>query len=236
MGSWPVLSGAVDFERGLAARSRGAVGLERAHQVLLLTPWFGEHSPRVPGRIADYPPGVRENGGQYSHGSSWLVDALVELADVAADDGEPSWPTICASRALRSGTRSRRSAKPGRNCSTSTVCRRISSRPTSISGRATRAAVAGAGTPGQPARMLTSAYSLLGIRLIAGELVIAPDAFASDRVLRLVRLYYRGREYCGERAPAIAATVETPSSGSRLTEDSRRPAICRGCVKGSASR
>ena len=72
-------------------------GLEKEHQVLLLTPWFGENSPLVPGRIADYPPGVRENGGQYSHGSSWLVDALMQLADVAAaTPAMPSSPRICA--------------------------------------------------------------------------------------------------------------------------------------------
>src|SRR3712207_8212327 len=38
--------------------------------------------------IADYPPGVRENGGQYSHGSSWLVDALAQLAAAARDRGD----------------------------------------------------------------------------------------------------------------------------------------------------
>ena len=50
MGSWPVLSGAVGFERGRAAVEAALGGLERDHQVLLLTPWFGEHSPRVPGQ------------------------------------------------------------------------------------------------------------------------------------------------------------------------------------------
>ena len=151
MGSWPVLSGAVDFARGLETVEGALSGLEKEHQVLLLTPWFGEQSPLVPGRIADYPPGVRENGGQYSHGSSWLVDALMELADVARDDGDAELALHLRGRALTSGTRSRRSARPGRNCSTSTACRRTSSRPTSISARATRSAVAGAGTPGQPA-------------------------------------------------------------------------------------
>src|SRR3712207_8381936 len=46
--------------------------------------------------IADYPPGVRENGGQYSHGSSWLVDALAQLAAAARDRGDE-----CLARDLR---------------------------------------------------------------------------------------------------------------------------------------
>ena len=47
--------------------------------LLLETPFY-EHSRPYPGRIADYPPGVRENGGQYSHGASWIVDGFVRLA------------------------------------------------------------------------------------------------------------------------------------------------------------
>jgi cyclic beta-1,2-glucan synthetase len=48
-------------------------------------PPFDEHANPWPGRIALYPPGVRENGGQYSHGASWLVDALVTLARECGD-------------------------------------------------------------------------------------------------------------------------------------------------------
>ena len=151
MGSWPVLSGAVAFERGRAAVEAALGGLERDHQVLLLTPYFGEHSPRVPGRIADYPPGVRENGGQYSHGSSWLVDALVQLSDIGSRiRASRSWPKSCTAAPSRSGARSRRSTRSAPSCSTSTDCHRTSSPPTSISARATRAAAAGAGTPVPP--------------------------------------------------------------------------------------
>ena len=42
--------------------------------MLLFTPPF-DHSQPNPGYIMGYPPGVRENGGQYTHGSLWLAMA-----------------------------------------------------------------------------------------------------------------------------------------------------------------
>ena len=45
---------------------------------LLLTPPF-DHSAQQPGYIKGYPPGIRENGGQYTHAAAWLVMALAEL-------------------------------------------------------------------------------------------------------------------------------------------------------------
>ena len=56
--------------------------------MLLLEKPFFEHSQPYPGRIADYPPGVRENGGQYSHGASWIVDGFVRLAARRAAKGD----------------------------------------------------------------------------------------------------------------------------------------------------
>jgi len=46
--------------------------------MLLLTPPFDQALP-APGYIQGYPPGIRENGGQYTHGALWLVWALAEL-------------------------------------------------------------------------------------------------------------------------------------------------------------
>ncbi len=82
--SWPVLSGAADGERGLAALENGLAHLERKDRILLLTPPFSDKSRPYPGRIADYPPGVRENGGQYTHGATWTVDAFMRLADASS--------------------------------------------------------------------------------------------------------------------------------------------------------
>ena len=85
---WAAYSGACDDARALAAIEGGLKGIERPNRVLLLETPFFEHSQPYPGRIADYPPGVRENGGQYSHGASWIVDGFVRLADAARDKGD----------------------------------------------------------------------------------------------------------------------------------------------------
>ena len=45
--------------------------------VLLLTPPF-DRSAQDPGYIKGYPPGVRENGGQYTHAAVWIVMALAQ--------------------------------------------------------------------------------------------------------------------------------------------------------------
>ena len=46
--------------------------------VLLLTPPF-DQSTQDPGYIKGYPPGVRENGGQYTHAALWVVMAMARL-------------------------------------------------------------------------------------------------------------------------------------------------------------
>jgi cyclic beta-1,2-glucan synthetase len=78
--SWAVLSGAAGTAR--AAQAMNAVGdrLVRPDDqlVLLLTPPFDE-TTHDPGYIKGYPPGVRENGGQYTHAALWAVWAFAEL-------------------------------------------------------------------------------------------------------------------------------------------------------------
>lgn len=78
--AWPALSGAVTDAESLAALRADLPELEAATLVRAQWPPFDVRAKPWPGRIALYPPGVRENGGQYSHGASWLVDALVALA------------------------------------------------------------------------------------------------------------------------------------------------------------
>jgi cyclic beta-1,2-glucan synthetase len=48
--------------------------------VLLLTPPF-DRIAKDPGYIKGYTPGVRENGGQYTHAALWLLMAYAELGD-----------------------------------------------------------------------------------------------------------------------------------------------------------
>jgi cyclic beta-1,2-glucan synthetase len=78
--TWAVLSGAVP--RRFAEQAMDAVRthlLRRASGILtLLTPPF-DHTAQDPGYIKGYPPGVRENGGQYTHAAVWTVMALTEL-------------------------------------------------------------------------------------------------------------------------------------------------------------
>jgi len=80
--SWSVLAGAVNPER--AAQAMASVDrllIDHQHQIArLFTPPF-DHSTENPGYIKGYPPGVRENGGQYTHGATWSIFAWAQLGD-----------------------------------------------------------------------------------------------------------------------------------------------------------
>jgi len=80
--SWAVLSRAGEPAR--TARAMKAVAdrlLRQEDQLLLLfTPPFDE-TTRDPGYIKGYPPGIRENGGQYTHAALWAAWAFAELGE-----------------------------------------------------------------------------------------------------------------------------------------------------------
>ncbi len=57
-----------------------------ANLVLLFTPPF-DKTPRDPGYIKGYLPGIRENGGQYTHAAMWTAWAFAELGDGGASRG-----------------------------------------------------------------------------------------------------------------------------------------------------
>ena len=80
--SWAVISGGADRERARQAVESAFEELVRKDEglALLLTPPF-DRSRKDPGYIMGYPPGVRENGGQYSHGAMWLAKALAGLGE-----------------------------------------------------------------------------------------------------------------------------------------------------------
>ncbi len=90
MSAWPILSGVADTAHAEEALRHGLSALELDAMVLLLFPAFDKSSKPYPGRISQYPPGVRENGAQYSHGSSWLIDAALQLADKLEAEGKTS--------------------------------------------------------------------------------------------------------------------------------------------------
>ena len=78
--AWAVLSGAGDPERAVQAMEAVVARLVRQEEqlILLLTPPFDQTS-RDPGYIKGYPPGIRENGAQYTHAALWAVWAFAEL-------------------------------------------------------------------------------------------------------------------------------------------------------------
>lgn len=80
--SWSVLSGAGDRERAHQAMEALDARLVRRDQGLiqLLDPPF-DTSDLNPGYIKGYVPGVRENGGQYTHAAIWAAMAFAALGD-----------------------------------------------------------------------------------------------------------------------------------------------------------
>jgi cellobiose phosphorylase len=82
--SWSVISGVGDRDRSVRAKRSVDERLVRPKEklILLLTPPF-DHSLPHPGYIMGYPPGVRENGGQYTHAALWVAMAFARLGDGA---------------------------------------------------------------------------------------------------------------------------------------------------------
>ncbi len=80
--SWSVLSGAGDHERSrLAMEAVDKRLVRREHGLIqLLDPPF-DTSSLNPGYIKGYAPGVRENGGQYTHAAIWAAMAFARMGD-----------------------------------------------------------------------------------------------------------------------------------------------------------
>ena len=80
--SWSVLSGAGNPERARQAMRAVEEHLVRSEAKLiqLLDPPFDRSVPN-PGYIQGYVPGIRENGGQYTHAAIWVVMARALLGD-----------------------------------------------------------------------------------------------------------------------------------------------------------
>jgi len=80
--SWAVLSGAGRPDRAAEAMAAVERELILPHDglALLFTPPF-DRTPLDPGYIKSYPPGLRENGGQYTHAALWSVMALARMGE-----------------------------------------------------------------------------------------------------------------------------------------------------------
>ena len=85
--SWAVISGAGDKDRiNTAFESLEHYLVNREIGIImLLTPPFDEGDLK-PGYIKGYIPGVRENGGQYTHAAAWVVMAYAKLGN-----GDKAW-------------------------------------------------------------------------------------------------------------------------------------------------
>ncbi len=210
--AWPALSGAVAHARGIEAADKALDVLARKDRVLLVHPAYDEHSDPFPGRSGEYPPGVRENGGQYSHGSSWFVDALSKLAAEATDAGDAPIAARLSARAFETW------------CAISPLTKFDTPEAADLYGLPPHQQPAdiyeGPGYEGRggwswytgsAARMMSAAYAMLGLRMEKGELVLRSDAFAPKGGLQLKRVTWRGKEF--GPAPLLAApAVSQPSS------------------------
>ena len=96
---------------------------QKSGMIRLLTPPF-DRTPNDPGYIKGYLPGIRENGGQYTHGVLWLVRAVAEmgrgtqavelfkmLSPVSHSELETARPDL-SNRTLRRGGRCLRRTAP----------------------------------------------------------------------------------------------------------------------------
>jgi len=97
--SWSVLSGIAEPARARQAMASLHARLVRtdAQLVQLLDPPFDQRGPN-PGYIAGYVPGVRENGGQYTHGAIWAA-----MAYAALDDRARAWELLDMINPVRHG-------------------------------------------------------------------------------------------------------------------------------------
>jgi len=92
---------------GAAAPARAQLAMDRVDQRLvqrdqrliqLFDPPF-DKSTLEPGYIKGYAPGVRENGGQYTHGAIWVVMAYAELGET-----ERAWELFALLNPIRHAT------------------------------------------------------------------------------------------------------------------------------------
>lgn len=78
--SFSILSNAIEEDKiNLVLKSvENNLVDNRLKIIKLLTPPF-KYSKNNPGYIMDYPEGIRENGGQYTHATAWYIMALIKL-------------------------------------------------------------------------------------------------------------------------------------------------------------
>jgi cyclic beta-1,2-glucan synthetase len=144
---------------------------------------------------------VRENGGQYSHGVSWLIDALARLSEQAAAQGLAEEAARLRARAVEIWIK----ISPLAESSTEHLDRYglpPHQQPADVYwGPGYNGRGGWSWYTGSAARMLSAAYAVLGIKMVDGELVLPADLFEPKGPLVLRRLVYRGRAFEAPQAP-----------------------------------
>ena len=79
--TWAVISGVADSKRGPVCMDAVKNHLDSKYGVALMFPGFKHFSPRL-GGVSTFPPGLKENGGIFSHANPWAVIAETRLGRV----------------------------------------------------------------------------------------------------------------------------------------------------------
>jgi cellobiose phosphorylase len=217
--SWSVLSGAADPARAARAMAALDAHLVRrdAGMVRLLDPPF-DAGGLEPGYIRGYVPGVRENGGQYTHAAVWAAMAFARLGD-----GERAWELA-------------RMLNPVNHGRTADACARYKVEPYVVAadvyampphiGRGGWSWYTG--SAGWMYRLIVE--SLLGVERLGQRLVLSPQLPSDWDGFRL-HYRYRGSVYAiavrlADDAPALVVDGRTqPGNAVDLVDDGRQHTV-----------
>ena len=221
--SWAVLSGAANPARARLSMDRVEQRLVRRDQQLiqLFDPPF-DKSALEPGYIKGYPPGVRENGGQYTHGAIWAVMAFAKLGET-----ERAWELFSL-------------LNPIRHAADLTEVNRYKVEPyvvaADIYAVGPHTGRGGwtwyTGSAGWMYRLIVE--TLLGLRLEADQMWVSPRL---PRTWESLKLHYRHRDTfyhiivkrVGVKAVpsghVIVDGIEQPDSAIRLVDDRREHSV-----------
>jgi cyclic beta-1,2-glucan synthetase len=209
--SWSVLSGAGTLERTTLAMASANRHLVRDNErlILLLDPPF-DQSTLNPGYIKGYVPGVRENGGQYTHSAIWMV-----MATAAMGDNERAWELFSLINPVSHGT-------TPTDVSTYRVEPYVVA--ADVYGVAPHTGRGGwtwyTGSAGWMYRLIVE--SLLGLHLAADQLTITPTL---PTAWKRFQIHYRYRETFYH---IIVQSVAAEVTANRMTLDGTE--VTDGCV------
>jgi cellobiose phosphorylase len=96
--AWAVINGTAPPDRAETCMDAAQERLFREYGPLLLTPAYSKTDPDI-GYITRYAPGLRENGGVYSHAACWGIQALCMLGR-----GDAAWKAYASMSPPRRGT------------------------------------------------------------------------------------------------------------------------------------